>query len=128
MILRYIELMRILLLFCLLFLIFQIMLCWYITKIAITMMLFHFFSLQRNRLLIIPWLINSLISLLFNGIGIVLTVVISMKSNAPDYSSIIPFTVAAVIVFGNYNFWFIFRFFFSWTKKTHLHTLNLMFF
>lgn len=60
------------------------------------------FNLQRNRLLVIPWIINSFISLVFNGMGIVLTVIISMKSNAPDYSSIIPFTVAAVIVFGNY--------------------------
>lgn len=60
-------------------------------------------SLQRNRLLIIPWLINSMVSLLYNGGGIVLTVIVAMKLNAPDYSSIIPFTVAAVIVFGNYN-------------------------
>lgn len=69
-------------------------------------LLIFFIPLQRNRLLIIPWLINSMVSLLFNGTGIVLTVIVSMQSNAPDYSSIIPFTVAAVIVFGNYDFRF----------------------
>lgn len=71
-------------------------------------MLFEFFPfrLQRNRLLIIPWLINSMVSLLFNGMGIVVTVIVSMQSNAPDYSSIIPFTVAAIIVFGNYDCFF----------------------
>lgn len=34
-----------------------------------------------------------------------LTLIISMKSHAPDYSSIIPFTVAAVIVFGKLYDW-----------------------
>lgn len=57
-------------------------------------------SFQRNRLLLLPWLINSVISLFFNAIAIVLSVVISVSSKSPDYASIIPFAVAAIIIFG----------------------------
>ncbi|XP_055323972.1 uncharacterized protein LOC129578824 [Sitodiplosis mosellana] len=59
-------------------------------------------TVKRNRLLIIPWLINSFISLLFNAIAIGFTFYHLWETNATNYTAIIPFAVAGGIIFAIY--------------------------
>lgn len=59
-----------------------------------------FESLQRNRLLLLPWLINSLISLMFNATAISITLYVSLSSKSANYTAVIPFVVTFIVVFG----------------------------
>lgn len=70
------------------------------SPISLLIWIVNCFSLQRNRLLIIPWLINSFISLLFNAVAIGFTLSRVVQQNSANYSAVIPFAVAAAIIFG----------------------------
>lgn len=59
----------------------------------------YFLIHQRNRLLILPWLINSTISLLFALVWMILASVY-ISQNFNDYSTFIPIIVMAFIVYG----------------------------
>lgn len=66
------------------------------------------FSFQRNRLLFLPWLINSLISLFFNAITIAASFyTIFSQSKTP---TIIPVGVAMILIFR------------KWKPKYKFHT------
>lgn len=59
-------------------------------------------TVKRNRLLLLPWLINSLISLMFNATAIAITLYVSLSSKSANYTAVIPFIVTSVVVFGIY--------------------------
>jgi len=59
-------------------------------------------TVKRNRLLIIPWLINSFISLLFNAVAIGFALSQVATSESTNYTAVISFAVAAGIIFAIY--------------------------
>lgn len=55
---------------------------------------------QRNRLLVVPWLINSFVSLLYSGVAMTLALFMALSAKYPDYASVVPFGVATLVIFG----------------------------
>lgn len=51
-------------------------------------------------MLLLPWLINSLISLMFNATAIAITLYVSLSSKSANYTAVIPFVVTSIVVFG----------------------------
>ncbi|XP_031618156.1 uncharacterized protein LOC116337618 [Contarinia nasturtii] len=60
-------------------------------------------TVKRNRLLVIPWLINTFISLAFNAIAAATSLYLTITSQHMDnITSTLPFIVAGIIIFGIY--------------------------